>query len=156
VTLTCIDTLCVLILGVLLRTPRISCCTSGVIDLGHPLLATRGAKFQCSQRQQGILVNIFLSGHLFFLDTVLGTHDGQAQHYCLPNPYMKCILASSDLGMLSHQFSINTHLLYTSLKIWKLFKIVSDRYQNCLNIVNDKTSEGLTKFTLSFSDFRKP
>lgn len=54
-------------------------------------------------------------------------------------PYMKCKLASFDLSMLSQQFVINTHLLYTFLfKIWKLFKIVSYWYHNCLDIVNNR------------------
>jgi hypothetical protein len=48
---TSFNTLCVLIPGVLFATSRIPSSTSGAIDLGHPLLATKGAKFPCSQRQ---------------------------------------------------------------------------------------------------------
>jgi hypothetical protein len=43
--------------------------TSGVIDLGHPLMATRGAKFQCSQRQGWMLKNVYLE--MLILDTFL-------------------------------------------------------------------------------------
>jgi hypothetical protein len=40
----------VLIAGVSFATSRISSSTSGVVELGYPLLATLGVKFPCSRR----------------------------------------------------------------------------------------------------------
>jgi hypothetical protein len=42
--------------------------------------------------------------------------------------------SSQQLAITTH---LNTQLLYTSIKIWKLSKIVSGWYNDCLNVVND-------------------
>jgi hypothetical protein len=43
--------------------------TSGVVDDEHPLMATQGAKFRCSQRQGWKLKNVYLE--IFILNTFL-------------------------------------------------------------------------------------
>jgi hypothetical protein len=126
------DTLLVLIPGVPFTTSRISSSTSGIVHLGHPLLATQGAKFPCSQRQRWILTDVFLSGHLNH-----GYFPWYKWRATTPLPsaklYMKCKLASSwfeyIVTTIWNHHTLNTQylVLYTSpIKIWKLSKIVPD------------------------------
>jgi hypothetical protein len=84
--------------------------TSRVVDLGRPLLATRGAKFPCSQRQQWMLTNVFLSGH---------HSPGYFSWYkqattALPptKPYMNTYRLALEFSRLSQQVAITTHLTH--------------------------------------------
>jgi hypothetical protein len=128
---TCIDTLRVLIPGVLFTTSRISSSTSGVVYLGHPLLATRGAKFPCSQRRRWIHTNVFLSGHL---------RPGYISWYkqwattALPSAklYMKHTLASSGL-----EYTVSTTCSHHTLTVHFSYLDCVGLYHDCLNVVND-------------------
>jgi hypothetical protein len=79
---------------------------------------------------------------IFALDTFLGTNNEPPQHYRLPNHTWNAYQLALDFDYIipatCNQHTLNTQLLDTSIKIWKLSKVVSDWCQDCLNVMNDR------------------
>jgi hypothetical protein len=90
-----------------------------------PLFSTGGQKFPCSQRRWWILNKWVAIWDIFGLDT----NDGPPQHYRPPNRTWNAYWLDPNLSTSSRLLAITTHLntqlLHTSIKIWKLSEIVS-------------------------------
>jgi hypothetical protein len=109
-----VDTLCILIPEVSFTTSRISSCTSWVIYLGHPLLATWGEVQYSHIHKSSDEYFSFLD--IFILDTFLGTNDEPPQHYHPPNCTWNVFRLALDLSALSQQLAITRHVTHNYCK----------------------------------------